>query len=118
MTNEHDVRLLSYIRQSIDLVRERTGSGRSAFLADLDLQDAVLWRLETLADAAHRLPDDLHERHPGVRWRAIYGFRNIAAHAYLDLLLERVWEIIEMHLPILSEAVDQELRSSEPDGAA
>src|SRR5262245_8331465 len=42
------------------------------------VQDAVRRRLETLADAAHRLSDELEARHPEIRWRAVYGFRNKA----------------------------------------
>ena len=41
-------------------------------------QDAVLRRLETLADAVNRLPDLLTRRHPATPWREKYGFRNIA----------------------------------------
>jgi uncharacterized protein with HEPN domain len=44
-----------------------------------------------------------------IPWREVYGFRNIAAHAYLDIDLERVWEIVTDHLPPLRTAVEQEL---------
>ena len=67
----------------------------------MDAQDAVLWRLETLAEATNRLTPELKARQPDIRWRAIYGFRNIAAHGYLDLHIDRVWEIVETHLPSL-----------------
>jgi Protein of unknown function DUF86 len=42
-------------------------------------------------------------------WREVYGFRNIPAHAYLDIDLERVWEIVTDHLPPLRTAVEKEL---------
>jgi uncharacterized protein with HEPN domain len=54
----------------------------------------------------------LKDRHPELRWRAIYGFRNIAAHAYLELRLDQVWEIVEQHLPALKIVVDDELARS------
>jgi len=73
------------------------------------MQDAVLWRLETLAEATGKLSAAIKERHPSIRWRAIYGFRNIAAHGYVDLRLPRVWEIIELHLPPLKEVIELEL---------
>ena len=90
-----DRRLLEYIWQSITLIRRRTRGGRDEFLSDVDIQDAVLWRLETLAEATGRLRLELKERHPEIRWRAVYGFRNIAAHGHLDLRLDLVWEVIE-----------------------
>lgn len=47
-------------------------------------------------------------------WREVYGFRNIAAHAYLDIDLERVWEIVTDHLPPLRTAVEKELDRPQP----
>jgi Protein of unknown function DUF86 len=44
-----------------------------------------------------------------MRWREVYGFRNIAAHAYLDIDIDRVWEIVTDHLPPLRTAVEKEL---------
>lgn len=82
---------------------------RDAFFTEQVVQDAVLRRMETLADAAGRLSSELKGRHPNITWREIYGFRNVAAHAYLEMDLERVWETIELHLPALKEAVDEEL---------
>jgi uncharacterized protein with HEPN domain len=78
-------------------------------LGDVDVQDAVLWRLETLAEARGKLSQAVKDRHSEIRWRAIYGFRNIAAHGYLELHLDRVWEIIEDHLPTLKAVVAEEL---------
>ena len=76
------------------------------------MQDAVLRRLETLAEAAGRLSATVKERHPEIAWREVYGFRNIAAHAYLDLYLERTWEIIERYLPQLLSTVRAELTAA------
>jgi uncharacterized protein with HEPN domain len=106
---ERHRRFLIYIREAIDLIEQRTQAGRDAFLDDVDIQDAVLWRLQTLAEATNRLPSEVKARHPDIRWRAVYGFRNIAAHGYLDLHIDRVWEIVEVHLPALKAVVDEEI---------
>jgi len=111
--DEHDRRYLVYIQESIALIDARTRRGRDDFLSTVDMQDAVLWRLQTLAEATGKLSQQLKDRHPEIRWRAIYGFRNIAAHAYFSLRLERVWEIVEDHLPALKAVVDQELWEAE-----
>jgi uncharacterized protein with HEPN domain len=65
--------------------------------------------LKRLAEATGRLSDEIKQRHPHVRWRAIYGFRNIAAHGYLELSLDLVWEIITLHLSNLKAVVTEEL---------
>lgn len=73
-----------------------------------------LRRLEILADATAQLSPELKDRHRDIPWREVYGFRNIAAHAYLDIDLERVWEIVTDHLPPLRTAVEEELDRPRP----
>ncbi len=90
MIEDRDRRHLTYIREAIKLIESRTAAGREAFLNNVDMQDAVLWRLETLAEASNKLSRMMKDRHPDVRWRAIYGFRNIAAHGYLELRIDLV----------------------------
>lgn len=109
MNDERERRYLTYITDAISLIESRTSMGREAFLADVDMQDAVLWRLDTLAEATTKRSQSLKERHPDIQLRAIYGSRNIAAHGYLNLNLERVWEIIAQQLPSLKDAVVFEL---------
>jgi uncharacterized protein with HEPN domain len=99
----------SYIWDSIELVESRIQGDRERSFRDVELQDAVLWRLQTLAEATGKLSDTIKARHPETRWRAIYGFRIIAAHAYLDLQHEQVWEIIEIYLPQLKAVVAEEI---------
>ena len=112
---ERDRELLAYIQESISRVEEYARGGPQVFLQEPMVQDAVLRRMETLADAASRLSDTLKTRHPTIRWRAIYGFRNVAAHAYASIDLERVWQTVNDHLPALKTVVEQELGRTKRD---
>jgi uncharacterized protein with HEPN domain len=109
VSRDRERRYLAHIAESIRLIDEYVRDGRAAFFAQREIQDAVLRRLEILADATAQLSPELKDRHPDILWREVYGFRNIAAHAYLDIDLERVWEIVTDHLPPLRTAVEQEL---------
>jgi uncharacterized protein with HEPN domain len=53
--DDRDRRYLGYILESIILIEARTIGGHDAFLQDVDVQDAVLWRLQTLAEATGKL---------------------------------------------------------------
>jgi uncharacterized protein with HEPN domain len=110
MTEDIQARYFTYIYDSIVLIEARTRFGQSTFFSDIDAQDAVLWRLQTLAEATAKLPGDFRKRHPSIPWRAIYGFRNVVAHGYLNLNLDRVWEVVAVHLPTLKEVVETELK--------
>ncbi len=103
-------RYLDLLGESILRVQGYVHGTREDFMADPMAQDAVVWRLQSIADAArNHLSDGLKERHPEIRWRAIYGFRNIAAHGYAGLNLDLVWEIASEHLAPLLGIVREEL---------
>lgn len=110
--SERDGTLLLYIDESISRIGEYTRAGRDVFLATPIVQDAVLRRLETLADAASHLSGQLKGRHPEIPWRDVYGFRNVAAHGYIALDVARIWTTVEASLPSLKAVVDDELRGS------
>lgn len=75
------------------------GRCRDAFFSDRKTQSATLRELQTLAESAQRLSNELREAHPEVPWESIFGFRNVLVHDYLGIRLERIWEIIERDLP-------------------
>jgi len=112
---ERERERLRYIQESITRVEQYTQGGEEAFFGEPIIQDAVLRRLETLADATGKLSDALKERHPEIPWRRVYGFRHIAAHAYEGLDLRRAWEIVEDYLPALKAVIDMELADSPGD---
>jgi len=107
--NERDRLHFSYIRESIELIDDYTASGKEDFFRRPLIQDAVLRRLETLADAATKLPADVKERHPEIPWEQLRAFRNIAAHGYREIDLQRVWQTVDEDLRILMKVVDREL---------
>lgn len=100
---------LRYVRDSIDRLRRWSAPGFEAVLADEVAFEAILHRLETLANSTSRLSDALKQRHPEIPWRAISDFRNRLAHGYLDVKPERVWDVIVTHLHALQAVVDEEL---------
>jgi uncharacterized protein with HEPN domain len=71
---------------------------------------AVLRALQTLAESAHKLPEDIKRRHSSIPWVDYREFRNSLAHDYLgELPPERVWEFIKDYLPPLETAMFQHI---------
>lgn len=104
---------LDYIEESIELVEQylRAGSGaldRARFEADVLTRDAVLHRIETLAEATSHLSVELRARHPDIEGRKIVDFRNVLAHGYVRLDLDLVWRSIMQDLPALKTVIEQE----------
>ena len=110
MIPDRERQYLDFIAESIRRIQQYLPDGLPAFLDDPMRQDAIVWRLQAIADAAkNHLSDELKARHPDVPWRAVYGFRNVAAHQYADINLDLVWEIATLHLATLDRAVGAEL---------
>jgi uncharacterized protein with HEPN domain len=81
------------------------GLDRDAFLQDAKTTDAVVRNLQVIGEAAARLPSEIKERHPDVPWGRIVGLRNRIVHAYFDVDLELVWNIVGQELPVLALAL-------------
>ncbi len=75
------------------------------------IQDAVIRNLQVLGESARRLSEETKARRPEVEWRGIIGFRNVMVHDYLEITLARVWEVVELQLPILKDQVEAMLQN-------
>ena len=86
---------LKDISSAIERIESYTKVGKDEFFDSPSLQDATLFRLQTIGEAVNQLPDELKERHPEIPWRDIVDFRNLLAHVYWKVDLRTVWEILE-----------------------
>jgi len=90
---------LIHIIECIARIEEYTINGKSEFLSSSLIQDAVIRNLQIMTESTQKLSENLKQTYPDVGWRQLSGFRNVLAHDYLGLNLERVWEVIESDLP-------------------
>ena len=86
---------LKDILNAIERIESYTRDGKEEFLSSSSLQDATLFRLQTIGEAVNQLPDELKEKYPEIPWRQIVGFRNMLAHVYWRVDLSTVWAILE-----------------------
>ncbi len=97
---------LEDILEAIRRVRSYTESySRDEFRSDARTVDAVVRNLEIIGEAVKRLPSTLRDRGAGVDWTRIAGLRDILIHAYFDVDLEIVWDIVQSKLPELEASV-------------
>ncbi|MCA6503451.1 MAG: DUF86 domain-containing protein [Pseudanabaena sp.] len=106
MNLERDKVYMEHILECIDKINNYTGKDRARFMGNEFVQDAVLRRLQIMAESTQRLSDDLKATALDIDWRALSGFRNILVHDYLDGIdLYRVWDAIENNLPDLQREI-------------
>lgn len=71
------------------------------FCADRLRVDATLRNLEVIGEAARYVPADVRARYPQVPWQPMADMRNVVIHAYPDVDLQVVWDVIRRQLPAL-----------------
>jgi uncharacterized protein with HEPN domain len=92
-------RALSYI----------AGHTADDFMNDFLMQDAVLWRLAVIGEAANNMTPATRDA-ISLPWSQIIGMRHIAIHHYQKLQMPRVWSTVHDRVPELVERVEEFLR--------
>ena len=104
---------LQHIRDALSRILSYTASGRDAFLANPQAQDAVIRNLEIIGEAVKHLSPELRQQHPDIPWKRIAGMRDEMIHEYFGVDLMIVWNVVEQHLPALRQQVDSMLRQAD-----
>ena len=70
--------------------------------------------LEIIGEASNNISDDCKTRYYSIPWRQMKGMINRLAHAYFEVDLDIVWQVVTHDLPLLLVEVNQAL--AELDG--
>ena len=110
--SQHDARKLltdmaSYARDGVNCL---DGVDEAAFMKNRTVQLAVTRAIEVVGEAAKRLGPDFHASHPELPWREIIRMRDLLAHGYDVIELERIWGTATKDLPTLMTQVERILR--------
>ena len=81
---------------------------RKLFFKTKKTQDAIIRNLEVIGQAVKDFGRaELVTNHTEIPWIQIAGTRNILAHQYLGVDNELIWNIVELELPQLEQAIIQ-----------
>ena len=83
------------------------GVSQVDFERNNQLRYAVERQLMVIGEAARHVSDEFQEQHPEIPWLQIIGQRNVLAHDYGEILVERVWLTATKSLPELLIVLDQ-----------
>ena len=84
------------------------GLTKEQFLVDKKTQQAVIYNILILGEAATQIINEHHDfvsAHPEIPWREMRGIRNRMAHGYFELNLDIIWETANIALEPLSKQI-------------
>ena len=107
MSRTYDIYLQDIVEAINHIESYVQDTTRFQFETDRMRFDAVVRNLEVIGEAVKRVPDSIRENYPSVAWRKIAGLRDRLIHAYFDIDIEIIWDIVQSELPILKSQIQQ-----------
>ena len=101
----NDQKKLRDILGAIEAIEDYSVSSYDEFLADSKTQDAILYNLLIIGEAANQISDEFQERHHTIPWSSMIGTRNIIVHGYDQVKLQIVWKILQQDLATLKSEI-------------
>ena len=98
-------KLLQDMLDAIEAIENYSLATYSQFLADEKTQDAIMFNLIVLGEAANKIPQTYQEGHPEIPWSSIIGTRNVIVHGYDQVKLRIVWDIVQKNLSDLKKSL-------------
>src|SRR5262245_53127229 len=110
MPSEREAAALREILRNIDLAEVfARGHSFETLQGDEKTLYAIVRSLEIISEASRRISDEVKARHPHIEWREMAAAGNVYRHNYEDVTARRVWNTLQVHLPRLRTAIEQEL---------
>ncbi len=101
----NDKKKLRDIVDAIEAIEAYSVSSYDEFLADTKTQDAILYNLIIIGEAANQISNEFQERHHTIPWSSMIGTRNIIIHGYDQVKLQIVWKILQRDLETLKSEI-------------
>ena len=105
---ERDYKLfIQDIKESIEIIKKYVaGMSEDDFKKDMQVQDAVIRRLEIIGEAARKIPRAVKQKNDEIAWEDIINYRDFIVHSYFLASLKRVWNVIS-ELDDLKNKIDK-----------
>lgn len=110
---------LVFIEHIIDSIEKiemfMKGISKENFQKNIQLQDALVRRIEIIGEAAKNLPKNFKDNHLDVPWIKMAGMRDKLTHHYFGVDLEIIWKTVNEDIPQLKNYMREILGKEKSD---
>lgn len=113
--NNKDSQIIGHILQYCEKIQStvsRFGADATVFIADSDYRDSVAMNLLQIGELAGKLSPN-YVLSSVQNWRAIKNMRNMFAHDYGSMDIDRIWDTVVLDIPELKRFCQNELQKKQ-----
>lgn len=112
MSRDESERILD-IRDAVEAINSHVARARTeqGLQDDPLFRDALLYEFVVLGEAVKHLSAETRSSAPEVPWQSIAGLRDLIAHEYFRIEIERILDIVERDLPALGHTITRLLHT-------
>ncbi len=104
---ERDVALLWDMREAAcEIAQFVKGINYEEFRSNKVLRYAIERQMLVIGEAAGHVSSTFRDAHSEIPWHSIIAQRNILAHEYGEILVERIWRVASERIPELIKLLD------------
>jgi uncharacterized protein with HEPN domain len=90
-------------KEAIDFVK---GRSRKDLDKERMLSLALVRLIEIIGEAANNISSDKRKQYSEISWRRMMGMRNRLTHAYFEVDLDIVWQVVIRDLPTILPQIE------------
>lgn len=92
---------------AIEAINFASGRRRDELNTNRMLALALVKDIEIVGEAASKISTECRAKYPQLSWLQIIGMRNRLTHAYFEVNLDIVWQVVTNDLPTLVMELEQ-----------
>lgn len=81
------------------------------FIKNEDLKKAFVRSLEIIGEVVKKIPEEIKNCYPQIKWKNISGMRDILIHQYFGVDYKVVWKTITERIPELKSVIEEIIKN-------